>query len=68
MGESLGTSVVESNDGGYIMAGIANSHNAGAEDVLIVKMNPANVPSRFGKFFSDDSSQDKSLSIRKWNH
>ncbi len=47
-GENIGTSVAESIDGGYVMAGITNSFGAGAEDAWLVKVRPENVTSASG--------------------
>jgi hypothetical protein len=47
-GESIGTSVAESIDGGYVMAGITNSFVAGAEGAWLVKVRPENVTSDSG--------------------
>ena len=44
-GENIGTSVVESIDMGYVMAGITNSFGAGAKDAWLVKVRPENVTS-----------------------
>ena len=47
-GENIGTSVAESIDGGYVMAGITNSFGAGAEDAWLVKVRPENVTAASG--------------------
>jgi hypothetical protein len=47
-GENIGTSVVKSIDGGYVMAGITNSYGAGAEDAWLVKVKPENVTTASG--------------------
>jgi hypothetical protein len=39
-GEAMGTSVTESIDGGYVMAGVTNSFRSGAEDAWLVKLMP----------------------------
>ncbi len=48
-GDNIGTSVVESIDGGYVMAGITNSFGAGAEDAWLVKVGLENVTSASGE-------------------
>jgi hypothetical protein len=41
-GQDMATSVVESSDGGYAVAGITNSYGAGAEDAWLVKVGFVN--------------------------
>jgi hypothetical protein len=50
-GEDMGTSVAESLDGGYVMAGITNSFGSGAEDVWLVKVRPEIVTFESGNAF-----------------
>jgi len=50
-GEDMGTSVAESLDGGYVMAGITNSFGAGAEDAWLVKVKPEIVTFASGNAF-----------------
>lgn len=40
--DDIGTAIVESSDGGYVLAGITNSFGAGAEDVWLVKLTSDN--------------------------
>jgi hypothetical protein len=47
-GKEIGTSVVESLDGGYVMAGITNSFGVGAEDAWLVKVRQENALSASG--------------------
>jgi hypothetical protein len=47
--EDMATSVVESRDGGYIVAGITNSYGAGAEDAWLLKVGLGNDNITYGK-------------------
>jgi len=40
--DDIGTAIVESRDGGYVLAGITSSFGAGAEDVWLVKLTADN--------------------------
>ena len=46
-GQDMATSVVESRDGGYALAGITNSYGAGAEDAWLVKVGFGNANSTY---------------------
>jgi hypothetical protein len=48
-GQNMATSVVESSDGGYVIAGITNSYGAGAEDAWLVEVRPENIASASSK-------------------
>ena len=48
-GQNMATSIVESSDGGYVIAGITNSYGAGAEDAWLVKVRPENIASASSK-------------------
>ena len=48
-GQDMATSVVESRDGGYAVAGITNSYGAGAEDAWLVKVGFGNANSTYSK-------------------
>jgi hypothetical protein len=48
-GQSMSTSVVESNDGECAFAGITNSFGAGAEDAWLVKVRPENIEPAYRK-------------------
>jgi len=48
-GQNMATSVVESSDGGYVIAGITNFYGAGAEDAWLVKVRPENIASASSK-------------------
>ena len=56
-GENIGTSVVESTDGGYVMTGITNSFGAGAEDAWVVKVGPENVTAASGEVLGNTTSK-----------
>jgi hypothetical protein len=43
LGQDMATSIVESNGGGYVIAGITSSYGAGAEDVWLVKVVEENI-------------------------
>jgi hypothetical protein len=47
-GQDMATSVVQSRDGGYVVAGITNSFGAGAEDAWLVKVRMDNATSSTG--------------------
>ncbi len=44
-GQDMATSIAQSDDGGYIIAGITNSYGAGAEDAWLVKVRLENITS-----------------------
>ena len=56
-GENIGTSVAESIDGGYVMAGITNSFGAGAEDAWLVKVGPKNATAASGDALGNTTSK-----------
>jgi hypothetical protein len=45
LGQDMATSVVESSDGGYVVAGITSSYGAGAEDAWMAKVKLENTTS-----------------------
>ena len=53
--DDIGTAIVESRDGGYVLAGITSSFGAGAEDVWLVKL------------MADDNDRNTSGNATSWN-
>lgn len=57
-GQDMATSVVESRDGGYAVAGITNSYGAGAEDAWLVKVVFGNANSTYSEAFENTTGNN----------
>ena len=64
-GQDMATSVVDSRDGGYAVAGITNSYGAGAEDAWLVKVGLENVASTYGNASGNATGNGNNTSAGK---
>jgi hypothetical protein len=58
LGQDMATSVAQSDDGGYIVAGITNSYGAGAEDAWLAKVGLENTTSNNSTFISENVTKN----------
>jgi hypothetical protein len=58
IGQDMATSVVESSDGGYVVAGITSSYGAGAEDAWMAKVELENTTSASENAAGDLNSEN----------
>jgi hypothetical protein len=58
LGQDMATSVAQSDDGGYIVAGITNSYGAGAEDAWLIKVRLENTTSNNSTITSENVTEN----------
>lgn len=57
-GQDMATSVAQSDDGDYVVAGITNSYGAGAEDAWLAKVRLENTTSNNSTFISENVTEN----------